>query len=63
MNLKVDKSSIVRFLNGEMPVAERKELEKWIYESESNLKYFNEVKTIFDAAHNELNKIAQTDKV
>jgi len=62
MNLKVDKSSIVRFLNGEMPVAERKELEKWIYESESNLKYFNEVKTIFDAAHNELNKIAQTDK-
>ncbi len=62
MNFNVDRSSIVCFLNGEMPNAERKELEKWIYENEDNLKYFNEIKTIYDAAHGELNNIAQTDR-
>jgi len=61
MKLRVDKVSVVRFLNGEMSLHERRELETWISESESNRKYFNDIKTIYEASHKELNNIADTD--
>ncbi len=62
MNFNVDKVSIIRFLNGEMSLKERKELVKWILEGERNLKYFNDIKAVYEAVHNELNSIAGTNK-
>jgi len=62
MNLKVDKSAVVRFLNGEMPLNERRELEAWIHENDNNKKYFDDIRSLYEAAHKELNEIAGTDK-
>jgi len=56
------KGIIIRFLNGEMTSVERKELEVWINLDKKNLRYFKEIKALYQAAHKELNKIAQTDE-
>jgi len=62
MGFKVDKSAVIRFLNGEMSLNERRELEAWINENEKNKKYFEDIRSLYEAAHKELNEIAGTDK-
>jgi len=37
-------------------------LEAWINENEKNKKYFEDIRSLYDAAHKELNEIAGTDK-
>ena len=43
------KDNICRFLRGQLNVAERKELEQWVHESEANTAYFQQCVQEFDA--------------
>jgi ferric-dicitrate binding protein FerR (iron transport regulator) len=61
INSRNKKKLIIRFLNGEMSLPERRELEMWINLNDENLQYFHMVKALYDATHKELNKIANTD--
>jgi ferric-dicitrate binding protein FerR (iron transport regulator) len=56
------KTKIISFLNGEMTFKERRELELWIDLTDENTQYFHELKSLYNATHNELNNLAQTDK-
>jgi len=63
MNTKTKiKTKIIRFLNGEMTFEERRELELWINLKDENTRYFHSLKSLYEATHNELNSLAQTDK-
>ncbi|NPA36680.1 MAG: hypothetical protein GXO47_07505, partial [Chlorobi bacterium] len=62
LNQQNKKRAIIRFLNGEMTLQERRELEIWINLSNENLQFYNKIKALYDATHKELNKIARTDE-
>lgn len=55
------KATIVKHLEGELPKREERELASWISESDANEQYYTSIKNRWEAAIDDMSRIAQTE--